>query len=542
MDYKYKYKYKYIKYKQKYLRYKNQIGGNGIQIDAVKEKCENDMDIAVQAKWEEMDEAEIEDVVLIRYDGRGATCHLRSSIVNFLTGASEFVEWIKNPLARQFDDEGHGGIPKRDSPKYVPFPIDITVYVEREPTLNMLHDKHRTYNLRTVNQLRLGNLEGYITVSGLHGQIPPKPICVLEKVELDVLPPTSIKTFVYTCGNGRYGQLGHGDKNSLHTLTKIYGLVNPTQVACGNNHTAIIIKEQLYTFGNGEFGKLGHNNTDNLDIPKPLGLNKVIYVACGKYHTATIVDDGRLYTFGRNDFGQLGHGDRIAKLVPTVIENLINVSNVACGEEHTVVVSDGRAYTFGKGTLGRLGHGGDDLYVTPKALELENVTNIACGAAHTAIISNRKVYTFGNGFSGQLGHGEANKWAHVPTIISTLSNVTKVSCGVAFTAVISGGYLHTFGSNEYGQLGYRPHGRGDRPSYPEFEPNRVENLVNVSYVSCGNNFTAVIADDRLYTFGDGEDGQLGHGSDESTYIPTPVRTSNILQVASGGNHIAIIAQ
>lgn len=43
--------------------------------------------------------------------------------------------------------------------------------------------------------------------------------------------------------------------------------------------------------------------------------NIVCYVvACGKYHTMVLTEEGMLYTCGNNDFGQLGHEGPRTKL------------------------------------------------------------------------------------------------------------------------------------------------------------------------------------------------------------------------------------
>ena len=45
--------------------------------------------------------------------------------------------------------------------------------------------------------------------------------------------------------------------------------MNVTHVACGSNHSAVIVdNKQLYTWGSGEFGRLGHGDEESQTLPK----------------------------------------------------------------------------------------------------------------------------------------------------------------------------------------------------------------------------------------------------------------------------------
>jgi alpha-tubulin suppressor-like RCC1 family protein len=94
-------------------------------------------------------------------------------------------------------------------------------------------------------------------------------------------------------------------------------------------------------------------------------------------------------------------------------------------------------YTFGCGDNSRLGHGNsNDLNIPTRVQNLDNVTQVACGDSHTAVIANGHLYTFGWGADGQLGHGNSNS-LNIPTRVQHLDNVTQVACGNYYTAVIA---------------------------------------------------------------------------------------------------------
>lgn len=74
-------------------------------------------------------------------------------------------------------------------------------------------------------------------------------------------------------------------------------------------------------------------------------------VACGRFHTACVTEDGGLYTWGRGANGQLGHGDMNDQPLPKKVEGSlknVQIVKVGCGENHTAAISSsGLIYTSG---------------------------------------------------------------------------------------------------------------------------------------------------------------------------------------------------
>jgi len=85
------------------------------------------------------------------------------------------------------------------------------------------------------------------------------------------------------------------------------------KVSCGLYHTALVTLEgALYTWGAGSFGQLGHGEDSDRKEPKQVqALNRlrVVDVACGFYHTASVEFNGNLHTWGLGCYAQLGLGD-----------------------------------------------------------------------------------------------------------------------------------------------------------------------------------------------------------------------------------------
>jgi alpha-tubulin suppressor-like RCC1 family protein len=144
----------------------------------------------------------------------------------------------------------------------------------------------------------------------------------------------------------------------------------------------------------------------------------------------------------------------------------------------------------------------------------EAVLMVACGDGHTAVVTEGGgVYTFGKGSYGQLGHGdEENQLAprRVPAAGFNGERVVMVAAGGAHTVALSeAGHVFTWGFGEFGQLGHDD--RGDQLAPRQVEAGRFGGE-KVVFVAAGDDHTvAVTAGGRLYTWGDGEYGQLGHG-------------------------------
>ena len=209
---------------------------------------------------------------------------------------------------------------------------------------------------------------------------------------------------------------------------------------------------------------------------------QLLSVACGDGHTAAVLDDGALFTFGRGDDGNLGHGDKDNQTSPKRVELAVwhgkRVLSVACGGSHTAaVLDDGTLFTFGDGSYGQLGHGDKEQQPLPKCVELvawlsKRVMSVACGLQHTAaVFDGGALFTFGRGDDGQLGHGDkANQTS--PKCVELAAwqgkRVISVACCKMYTAtVLDDGSLFTFGRGNEGQLGH-----GDKDD--RLKPTRVQ--------------------------------------------------------------------
>ena len=143
-----------------------------------------------------------------------------------------------------------------------------------------------------------------------------------------------------------------------------------SQVACGNAHSMFISRDgHLFAFGSNVEGQLGINDPHMRVSSAPLLVADIltlqvqpVQVACGGQHTALVVTDGSLYTWGRNVEGQCGlpanRNFSIHRPQRVDLSRRITVSQISCGDKHTAFeATDGSLFTFGDNSHGQLGLG-----------------------------------------------------------------------------------------------------------------------------------------------------------------------------------------
>ncbi|KAJ8751148.1 hypothetical protein K2173_016329 [Erythroxylum novogranatense] len=270
---------------------------------------------------------------------------------------------------------------------------------------------------------------------------------------------------LYTWGDGTYnfGLLGHGNEVSHWVPKRVNGPlegIHVSFISCGPWHTAVVTSSgQLFTFGDGTFGVLGHGDRQSVSLPREVeslkGL-RTVRAACGVWHTAAVVEvmvgnssssncsSGKLFTWGDGDKGRLGHGDKEPRLVPTCVAAIVepNFCQVACGHSLTVALTtSGHVYTMGSPVYGQLGNTQADGKLPARVegkLSKSFVEEIACGAYHVTVLTSKtEVYTWGKGANGRLGHGDTDDRSS-PKLVEALKDkqVKSIACGTNFTAAI----------------------------------------------------------------------------------------------------------
>jgi alpha-tubulin suppressor-like RCC1 family protein len=151
------------------------------------------------------------------------------------------------------------------------------------------------------------------------------------------------------------------------------------------------------------------------------------------------------------------------------------------------------------------------------------------------------VHTWGRAKNFRLGRDAGGRDARSPEPVPAFGagGVAAAACGGGHTAVVGAdGALRVFGYSQYGQLGL-----GDRTDV--CAATRVfvgddrdgEGAGKVVGVCCGRYHTmAVTEDGRVYTWGGGKNGRLGHGDEKIRLVPRRVealRGQRAVAIAAG---------
>ena len=275
---------------------------------------------------------------------------------------------------------------------------------------------------------------------------------------------------VWSCGYNNYGQLGLNDTTQRTTFTKVTTNINNDvkQIICGYNHTFILKND-------GSVWCCGYNDKDQLGLGDATRIktftqvttninNDVKQVACGKYHTFILKNDGSVWACGKNDRGQLGLGDTDKRTTFTQVTTNVNndVKQIACGHYYIIILkNDGSVWSCGVNEYGQLGVGtsGIGYYRTTFAQVTTNINNdakeVICGGDYTFILKNDgSVWACGYNSSGQLGLGDATNKSKFTQVTTNISDVKQIACGYARTSILKNdGSVWSCGSNNSGQLG-----------------------------------------------------------------------------------------
>jgi alpha-tubulin suppressor-like RCC1 family protein len=183
---------------------------------------------------------------------------------------------------------------------------------------------------------------------------------------------------------------------------------------------------------------------------------------------------------------------------------------LACGEDVEAGVGDVGTYSFEP--------------IPAAAMAGERVHSVAAKSHHGLALGwNGRVYSWGDNEFGQLGHGD-RLVRHSPALVEGLEGVCGVeaasTCSFAVTqsrdVIILGGAL--------------------RPDWEaSLRPIIVEGFggVRVRRVRAGSDTAFAIGEDgELFSWGDGEDGLLGHGDEQDQPLPKRVEALRSVRVSS----------
>ena len=264
--------------------------------------------------------------------------------------------------------------------------------------------------------------------------------------------------------------------------------------------------------------------------------------ACGDDFTAVVTECGELWAFGIG--GQLGIGHDVHQPVPVRVGGREEFDGaalvmVAAGNSHTAAVSsNGTLWTWGDGGGGRLGHADREPRQRPTRLLKElfggtPAVMVACGDKHTLVTTvSGGVWSCGCGGEGRLGHGDCEERLILTNVQAECfggDKIVYVAAGQAHSAAVgAAGKVYTWGDGSGGRLG---HDDGTMYQEDKLVPTEVVGKtqrnalsgVKVVMVSVGLAHTVAVSEGgNLYVWGAGKYGLLGLGDTDDRMTPTKV--------------------
>lgn len=199
------------------------------------------------------------------------------------------------------------------------------------------------------------------------------------------------------------------------------------------------------------------------------------------------------------------------------------------------------------------------------------VVDVAMGESHMLAILKQKdglateageLYSWGLDLYGRLGYltemlknndievPESEKYVfrRIPFCLNIPHKISRVSCGKDFSACLTvEGKLYTWGNNTWGNLGINSNQLDEMEgNYMVKLPTLVKHLENEQLIQivCGDKHMLALTNQRrIYSWGDGKNGALGHGNKETVGFPVMIQDlsfEDIIFICAGVNTSAAI--
>ena len=307
----------------------------------------------------------------------------------------------------------------------------------------------------------------------------------------------------------------------------------------------------VFCWGLGAEGQLGVGASENSSIPLRSKISgKMVDVSAGGQLSAVVMEDGTLYLWGSNKKNQLSlENTEQNYVIPTKIKTITNISLVACGDWHTVIIDNkGLGYSVGYNKSGCLGVGdNENRSVFSQIITKEPIkfVKIAAGRNISLFLTEKdEIMSCGSGYM----NGNSSENISDVRSIETLKNlqIKEFSAGFSCCASVdSAGNLYTWGESDDYQLGH-----GNKTSC--IVPKMVEKISKIRQVSCSRgdkhcHVGCVDTNGWVYTWGSGYKAKLGHGDTKDQNLPKLMEffvqeNIKIKTFIAGGIHSACLGE
>ncbi|KAL2318203.1 hypothetical protein Fmac_032079 [Flemingia macrophylla] len=358
------------------------------------------------------------------------------------------------------------------------------------------------------------------------------------------------------------------DIASFHNLSS-----KVVAVAAGEAHTLLLTGDgHVYSWGRGMLGRLGRGSEYDEHFPVRIKFCdseedtvRIVGIAAGSYHSLALAEDGSVWCWGYNIF-------KILILMIDILDYYMDGQLGINGEDfHSRKYSDGD-YSVVPCLLNKFLelHPPDSSSTVPEAegkTSLKIIAVKAGGMMSLCIDNLGALWMWGNcpQQSKERGFSLVSNFTPTPVWDFHGHTVVQVACGNEHVmALVTAGesykgmddlVCYSWGNNSHGQLGLGDTENRPRPEMVEMKTFDLESPFAIYAVACGAFHTALLTlkkgpSDTLesstcWTFGLGDNGQLGHGTTQSTLLPKPVKelpqSVHLISVDCGLFHTCVVS-
>ena len=409
---------------------------------------------------------------------------------------------------------------------------------------------------------------------------------------------------VWVSGDNTYGQIGNSGNTSATYLSKMGdGFLNyPEKVITVGvdksqkiNPLLFNIQDDMnvYTDSTTKVGTLNYEIEDSnvaelttlgMITGKQQGITKIkvtdtstkrttsiwvkvvndsnIQISLGYKFSVALKQDGTVWSWGQNNDGELGLGNTTEYDEPQQITEITEkITDVKTGYYHSIALTEkGEVYTWGYNGNGQLGNGTSENSTTPvKVTGLKNVAKIDAYKYMTIVSTqNGEVYVWGRGYgktpvklnfsrkiidvAGNIVLAENRKAYNLTETASYGKDLMKISAGEShYLGLTSDGEVYAWGGNGYGQLGDGTNTSTYTEPAKVVTPDGKSKISNIVDISAGNMYSIITdKDGKVYTFGNYGDYRTAN----TVHSNKPVEIQDLykteLVAASEGGHTAIV--
>jgi hypothetical protein len=321
--------------------------------------------------------------------------------------------------------------------------------------------------------------------------------------------------FVYDSIDAAGNLTGHVHERPL----PVVGLSGATNIAMGEKHMCALVGGSVWCWGSNASGQLGTGSkVSSLSPTLVPGLEKIVQISLGKYHSCALSGDGTVYCWGSNARGQIGDGSTTGHLEPMAVPGLPRMVQIGAGSQSTCGLTEqGTVLCWG---AVHIGDGTDSDRPSPTAVSgLSNITKLfrfsnSCWTVYVGPPPYNGIPVCGDGGCALSASGNLWCWGTLghyvyssPTVCSDLAGVVDLAAWLnSRCAILADSSLWCWGDNILGQLGIGP-------SYTfDIAPTRTipEGVVKVAMAE--HHGCALLRDGSVSCWGSNSRGEVGSTS------------------------------